>query len=185
MIFVPSKPRYRAKIWKMGVSKTSDYIHIKIKMKNPNQEPPASSKATNQDSATWKLIYSQCSEFLLSFLILNVQPTYMSLKSWFVALEDAGGSWLRFGFLILNFIWSLDFGTPMHWILNLYIDFEDAENIHVLLVLILGFEDTGGSWLRFGILILIWIWSLVFSTPMFWILALYLDFEGAKNIHVL
>ena len=132
----------------------------------------------------WSLVH-QCSKFLLSFLILNVQPTYMSLKSWFVALEDAGGSWLRFGFLILNFIWSLDFGTPMHWILNLYIDFEDAENIHVLLVLILGFEDTGGSWLRFGILILIWIWSLVFSTPMFWILALYLDFEGAKNIHVL
>ena len=30
-------------------------------------------------------------------------------------------------------------------ILNLYIDFEDAENIHVLLVLIFGFEDTGGS----------------------------------------
>ena len=132
----------------------------------------------------WSLVHP-CSKFLLSFLILNVQPTYMSLKSWFVALEDAGGSWLRFGFLILNFIWSLDFGTPMHWILNLYIDFEDAENIHVLLVLILGFEDTGGSWLRFGILILIWIWSLVFSTPMFWILALYLDFEGAKNIHVL
>ena len=109
----------------------------------------------------------------------------MSLKSWFVALEDAGGSWLMFVSLILNFIWSLDFGTPMQWILNLYIDFEDAEKIHVLLVLILGFEDTGGSWLRFGILILIWIWSLVFNTPMFWIWALYLDFEGAKNIHVL
>ena len=30
-----------------------------------------------------------------------------------------------------------------------------------------------------------WIWSLVFDTPMFQILALYLDFEGAKNIHVL
>ena len=45
-------------------------------------------------------------------------------------------------------------------------------------------DDTGCSWLRFGILILIWIWSLVFITPIFWILALYLDFEGAKNIHV-
>merc|ERR1712081_81577 len=34
-------------------------------------------------------------------------------------------------------------------------------------------------------LILIWIWLLVFGTPIFQILALYLDFEGAKNIHVL
>ena len=33
----------------MGVSKTSDHIQIKIKMPNSNQEPPASSKAPNQD----------------------------------------------------------------------------------------------------------------------------------------
>ena len=33
----------------LGVSKTSDYIQIKIKMPNPSQEPPASSKAPNQD----------------------------------------------------------------------------------------------------------------------------------------
>merc|ERR1711954_377398 len=31
--------------------------------------------------------------------------------------------------------------------------------------------------------ILILIWSLVFGKPMFKILALYLDFEDAKNIH--
>ena len=43
----------------------------------------------------------------------------------------------------------------------------------------------GGSRRGFTILILIWIWSLVFDTPMIRILALYLDFEGAKNIHVL
>ena len=36
-----------------------------------------------------------------------------------------------------------------------------------------------------GILIVIWIWSLAFHTPIFYILALYLYFEGAKNIHVL
>ena len=36
-----------------------------------------------------------------------------------------------------------------------------------------------------GILILILIWSLVFDTPIFRVLALYLYFEGAKNIHVL
>ena len=33
----------------MGVSKTSDNIQIKIKMPNPSQEPPASSKASNED----------------------------------------------------------------------------------------------------------------------------------------
>ena len=33
----------------MGVSKTSDPIQIKIKMPNPNQEPPYSSKAQNED----------------------------------------------------------------------------------------------------------------------------------------
>ena len=37
----------------------------------------------------------------------------------------------------------------------------------------------------FSILILIWIWSLVFDTPTSQILALYIDLEGAKNIHVL
>ena len=33
----------------MGLSKTSDYIQITIKMPNPSQEPPASSKAPNED----------------------------------------------------------------------------------------------------------------------------------------
>ena len=46
-------------------------------------------------------------------------------------------------------------------------------------------EDAGGSWLGSGILTLIWIWSMVFYTAKIWIWALYLDFEGAKNIHVL
>ena len=31
---------------------------------------------------------------------------------------------------------------------------------------------------------MIWIWSLVLGTPIFQILAMYLDFGGAKNIHV-
>ena len=47
------------------------------------------------------------------------------------------------------------------------------------------FLRAGGSWLGFGILILIWIWLLVFDTSMIRILALYLDFEGEKNINVL
>ena len=33
----------------MGLSKASDYFQVKIKMPNPNQEPPASSKAPNED----------------------------------------------------------------------------------------------------------------------------------------
>ena len=33
----------------MGVSKTSEHIQIKIKMANPSQEPPVSSKAPNED----------------------------------------------------------------------------------------------------------------------------------------
>ena len=49
MFFAPSKLRERAKIWIMGVYKTSDYIQIKIKMPNLSQEPAASPKATNKD----------------------------------------------------------------------------------------------------------------------------------------
>ena len=33
----------------MGISKTSDHIQIKIMMPNPSQDPPASSKAPNED----------------------------------------------------------------------------------------------------------------------------------------
>ena len=33
----------------MGVPKTSDHIKINIRMQNPSQEPPVSSKAPNQD----------------------------------------------------------------------------------------------------------------------------------------
>ena len=46
-------------------------------------------------------------------------------------------------------------------------------------------EDAGGSLLGSGSLFLIWIWSLVFYTPMFQIFALYPDFEGSKNMNVL
>ena len=38
-----------AKIWKNGVTKTSDHIQIKITMPNPSQDAPASSKAPNED----------------------------------------------------------------------------------------------------------------------------------------
>ena len=49
MFFATSKSKQRAKVQNMGVAKTSDHIQIKIKMPNPSQEPPASSKAPNQD----------------------------------------------------------------------------------------------------------------------------------------
>ena len=49
MLFAPSRSKLRAKIWNMGVSLTCDHIKIKIKMANPSQEPPASSKAPNED----------------------------------------------------------------------------------------------------------------------------------------
>ena len=52
----------------------------------------------------WSLVHPY-SEFWLSILILKVQRTSMSFKSWSGALEDAGGSWLGFGILIL--IWIL------------------------------------------------------------------------------
>ena len=39
----------RAKIWNIGVAKTSDHIQIKIKLPNPSQEPPAPTKAPNQN----------------------------------------------------------------------------------------------------------------------------------------
>ena len=39
----------RAKIGNMGISNLSHHIQIKIKIPNPSQEPPASSKAPNED----------------------------------------------------------------------------------------------------------------------------------------
>ena len=55
----------------MVVSKTGDHIQIKIKMPNPSQEPPASSKAPNEDLkdmdilCTFKIkIESQNSKFV-------------------------------------------------------------------------------------------------------------------------
>ena len=48
-----------------------------------------------------------------------------------------------------------------------------------------GLEDPGSSWLGFYILIWIRIWSLVFGNTIFKILAIYLDFEAAKNINIL
>ena len=82
-------------------------------------------------------------------------------------------------------IWSLVFGSTIFQILPPYLDFEGAKNIHVLKVLIWGFE---GHW-RF----LTGVWHLYldldmvtgFGIPMFQVLAPFLDFEGVNAIHVL
>ena len=85
---------------------------------------------------------------------------------------------------VSNWILSLVFDTPMIQSLAFYLAFEGAKNIHVHKVLIWGF---GGCW-RF----LTGDWHLDLDldmatdlfTTIFQILALYLDFEGAKNIHI-
>ena len=111
----------------------------------------------------WSLIHPW-SEFWLSILILKVQRTSMSFKSSFGALEDAGGSWLGFGILILIWIWSLVFDTPMFKKLAIYLNFKVQETYVSFKSLLGGLEDAGGSWLGFGISISIWIWSVVFDT---------------------
>ena len=80
------------------------------------------------DHWTWIQLWSEC---WLSILILKVQRTSMSFKSSFRALEDAEGSWMGFGMLILIDIWPLVFSTPMIQIMALYLDFGVAKNIHV------------------------------------------------------
>ena len=82
----------------------------------------------------------------------------MTFKSLFGPLVGAGGFGLEFGLLILIWIWSLVFDTPMIQILAFYLDFEGEKNIHVLQVLIWGF---GGCW-RF----LTGVWPLVVEMHM-------------------
>ena len=50
MFFASSKSRHIAKILIIDISKTNDHVQIKIKIPNTSQEPPASSKAQNEDS---------------------------------------------------------------------------------------------------------------------------------------
>merc|ERR1712112_544868 len=85
-------------------------------------------ESQNSEHGHWSLVHPY-SEFWLSILILKVQRTSLSFKSSFGALEDAGGSLLGFGILILIWIWSLVFDTPMIRILALYLDLEGTKNI--------------------------------------------------------
>ena len=89
--------------------------------------------------------------------------TTISFKSWYGPLEDTGCSWLGFWILILIWIWSLVLDTTMFWVLALYLHFEDIKTSISFKLLYQSLEDTGGSWLKFGILS--WFgyghWSLV------------------------
>ena len=102
MFFAPSKSRQRAKIRIMGVSKTSDHIQIKIKMPNPSQESPVSSKAPNQDlngidvlcsfkikinlrqTSAWKYLRTiQLKIVNMSFKVLVMGGVKTNLEHWF------------------------------------------------------------------------------------------------------
>ena len=67
----------------------------------------------------WSLV-DPCSKFWLCILILKVQRTSLSFKSWFGVFGDSGGSSLGFGILIL--IWILS-GTLL-FLCWLYLNFE-------------------------------------------------------------
>ena len=61
----------------------------------------------------WSLVQPY-SEFWLSSLILKVQRTSMSFKSWFGALEDAGGSWLGSWLWFINGYAQADMSWCFH-----------------------------------------------------------------------
>ena len=111
----------------------------------------------------------------------NPCPLSPHLGLWrMLEVPDSGSaSWSWFGYDP----WSLIHQSSKFWVSNLILN---VQRTSIAFISSFGsFEDAGGSWLGFVFLILICIRSLVFDIPMFWILSLYLDFEGAKNIHVL
>ena len=63
-----------------------------------------------------------CSEIQLSTLNKKVQRTLMSLKSWTGDLDDSGGSWLGFWFLIMMRMGLQCPKLPMFWNSASYIE---------------------------------------------------------------
>merc|ERR1712082_408160 len=95
---------------------------------------------------SWSLVFdTPMFQFWLSILIWKVQRTSMSFKSSLWALEDAGGSWLGFGILILVWIWSLVFHTPMFQILALILILKVQRTSMSFKSLFVALEKTGGS----------------------------------------
>ena len=107
-------------------------------------------------------------------------PFTSDLGFWRMLEVPDGGlqSWSWFGYDC----WSLIHTWSKFWLTILLLKVQiTSMSIESWFGAIVG---AGESWLGFGILILIWIWPLVLDTPIFRISALYLDFDGAKNIHV-
>ena len=69
----------------MGISKTSDHIQIKIKMPNPSQEPPASSKAPNEVLKDMDVLYTFKIKIESQNLILEDIDVLCTLKSIWMA----------------------------------------------------------------------------------------------------
>ena len=99
---------------------------------------------------------------------------------WGLEVPDWGSaSWYRFEYGY----WSLIHPCSKFWLSILIVKVPRTPLSFKSIFGVL--EDAVDSWLGFGVLIMIQILSLLFDAPMIHFLALYLDFEGAKNIHVL
>ena len=97
-----------------------------------------------------------------------------------------GPLWFLFG--ILHNEYDSDrvivFDTLMFPILAVYLESESTRNFNVLHIMIEALKEAKNYWVGYGILILIWIMSMVFDTIIFQIFALYVEFKGANNVHV-
>ena len=126
----------------------------------------------------WSVVFNTPMICILAFYIefwrCKVHPCHLSPEFWLwrmLEVPDWGlTSWSLFGYGH----WSL---IPPYLIFLFYILTLKVQGPSMSFKSWFGaLEDTEGSWLGFGILILIRIWSLVFDTHMFWISALFLDF---------
>merc|ERR1711954_98339 len=64
----------------MGVLKTSDHIQIKIKLPNPSQEPPVSSKAPNEDLKDMDVLCTFKIKIERQNLVMGVSKTSDHIK---------------------------------------------------------------------------------------------------------
>ena len=93
MFFAPVKSRRGTKIWNMSVSKTTDYIQIKIKMSNSSQEPPASSKTwmflatskSREGTKIWDLGVSKTSDHIQIKIMI---PNYSQVHPGSIVLQS-------------------------------------------------------------------------------------------------
>ena len=109
----------------------------------------------------------------------------MSPKYLVGVVDDSGGFWLGFSFLIMM-------GTRNNVPNNLGSEFQLSTlklKVQITLMssksLVGVVEDTGGSWLGFLFLIMMRTGTQCPKQPMFKNSAFYVEFEGAKNPHVL